>query len=372
MIMNQAAPAAIEAVRQEMASTSALHTDERVRITLQALQHLARFLSGIPGRKNVIWFSGSFPISIFPGAGVPREYQAEIQQTSDLLTPDRVAIYPVSATGLATDATYNAEYVQGPPVAEESAKRAETQIGMEALANDTGGQALYNANGLGDAIARVTNVGSHYYALAYVPPDKSTNGKYHTIHVKLLHGDYKLAYRRGYYADEAKPQSSPDHATPADPLLALMAFGLPESTQIVYKVRVQPSDPQPPANAPHAGANLDLKDPVTRYSVEYAISLSDLALKTTPDGVRHGQIEAMLVAYGLEGEPLNFVVRKFGFALEPDVYAAMKQIGLQFQQEIDVPQKDVYLRMGIYDLGSASSGTLGVPLSAAVHAAATK
>jgi hypothetical protein len=80
----------------------------------------------------------------------------------------------------------------------------------------------------------------------------------------------------------------------------------------------------------------------------------------------------MLVAYGLEGEPLNFVVRKFGFALEPDVYAAMKQIGLQFQQEIDVPQKDVYLRMGIYDLGSASSGTLGVPLSAAVHAAATK
>jgi VWFA-related protein len=372
MIMNQAAPAAIEAVRQEMASTSALHTDERVRITLQALQHLARFLSGIPGRKNVIWFSGSFPISIFPGAGVPREYQAEIQQTSDLLTPDRVAIYPVSATGLATDATYNAEYAQGPPVAEENAKRAESQLAMEALANDTGGQALYNANGLGDAIARVTNVGSHYYALAYVPTDKSTNGKYRTIHVKLLHGDYKLAYRRGYYADEAKPQSSPDHATPADPLLPLMAFGLPESTQIVYKVRVRPSDPQPPANAPHAGANLDLKDPVTRYSVEYAISLSDLALKTTPDGVRHGQIEAMLVAYGLEGEPLNFVVRKFGFALEPDVYAAMKQIGLQFQQEIDVPQKDVYLRMGIYDLGSASSGTLGVPLSAAVHAAATK
>jgi VWFA-related protein len=372
MIMNQAAPAAIDAVRQEMASTSGLHTDERVRVTLQALQHLARFLSGIPGRKNVIWFSGSFPISIFPGAGVPREYQEEIRQTADLLTPDRVAIYPVSATGLATDATYNAEYAQGPPVAEENAKRAETQLAMQALANDTGGQALYSTNGLGDAIARATNVGSHYYALAYVPTDKSANGKYRAIHVKLLHGDYKLAYRRGYYADAAKPQSSPEHPTPADPLLPLMAFGLPESTQVVYKVRVQPSDSQPPANAPHAGANAELKDPVTRYSVEYAISLNDLALKTTSDGVRHGQIEAMLVAYGLEGEPLNFVVRKFGFALAPEEYAAMKQIGFQLQQEIDIPQKDVYLRTGIYDLVSASCGTLGVPLSAAIHPAATK
>jgi hypothetical protein len=339
---------------------------------LQALQNLARFLSGIPGRKNVIWLSGSFPISIFPGAGVPREYREEIRQTADLLTPDRVAIYPVSATGLATDATYNAEYAQGPPVAQENAERAENQLAMEALANDTGGQALYSTNALGDAIARVTNVGSHYYALAYVPTDKSTNGKYRTIQVKLLHGDYKLAYRRGYFADEAKPQPSLDRAARADPLLPLMAFGLPESTQVVYKVRVQPSDPQPPAKSPHAGANPDLKDPVTRYSVEYAISLNDLALKTSSDGVRHGQIEAMLVAYSLEGEPLNFVVRKFGFALEPDVYAALKQTGFQLQQEIDVPPKNIYLRTGIYDLVSASSGTLGVPLSVAVRPTATK
>src|SRR5581483_7342941 len=38
-------------------------TDQRVAITLQALISLSQYLSGVPGRKNVVWLSGSFPIS---------------------------------------------------------------------------------------------------------------------------------------------------------------------------------------------------------------------------------------------------------------------------------------------------------------------
>ncbi|HLW86746.1 MAG TPA: VWA domain-containing protein [Candidatus Sulfotelmatobacter sp.] len=374
MIMNQAAPAAIEAVRQEMASTAALHTDDRVSLTLQALQQLARYLSGMPGRKNVIWFSGSFPISIFPGAGGPREYQGEIRQTADLLTPGRVAIYPVSAAGLAGDATYYAEYAQGPPIAEENARRAENQLAMEQLARDTGGLALYNTNGLSDAMAHAINSGSHYYGLAYSPTDKKMNGKYRAIQVKLVHGEYKLAYRRGYYAEkdktgpganqEAERQKADDH------LLTLMRFGLPDSTQVVYKVTVLPTDPQPAADATRAGANTEIKGPVTRYAVDYAIMAQDLALKTTPDGVRHGSVEAMLLAYDLEGKALNYVAGKFEIALPPKVYAEMEKMGLPLRQEIDVPAGHVYLRTGIYDLGGGSVGTLGIPLSAVSRNAA--
>lgn len=39
--------------------------DSRVRTTIQALQQLARYLGGIPGRKNLVWFSGSFPSVFF-------------------------------------------------------------------------------------------------------------------------------------------------------------------------------------------------------------------------------------------------------------------------------------------------------------------
>jgi VWFA-related protein len=368
MKMNMAAPAAIEAVSQEMAGTSALHADERVKVTLQALQLLARFLSGVPGRKNVIWFSGSFPISIFPGGGVPREYAGDLRQTADLLTPGRVAIYPVSGEGLTGNFTYQAENAPTPQEQEENlraenVKRAEKQFAMEELAKDTGGQALYNTNGLSDAMAHAINGGAHYYGLAYSPTNQKMDGKYRAIQVKLLRSDYKLAYRRGYYAEKTTTQAGADHSTPANPLLRFMTFGLPDSTQIVYKVRVQPSNPQPTADAPRAGGNTELKAPFKRYVVEYAISAGDLVLNLTPDGVRHGDIEAMLAAYDFDGKPLNFVDRKFDVELGPRVYDEVKTLGLQLRQEIDVPQEDFYLRTGIYDHSSARAGTLGIPLA---------
>jgi len=129
------------------------------------------------------------------------------------------------------------------------------------------------------------------------------------------------------------------------------------------KVRVQPSNPQPTADAPHVGGNTEIKAPFTRYVVEYAISVEDLMLKVTRDGVRHGNVEAMLTAYDFEGKPLNFVARKFAIDLEPNVYEEAKTIGLQLSQEIDVPQEDFYLRTGIYDANSARAGTLGIPLA---------
>jgi len=106
-----------------------------------------------------------------------------------------------------------------------------------------------------------------------------------------------------------------------------------------------------------------LKRPVTRYGVDFAIAVQDLKLETTSDGVRHGNIEVVLVAYDQDGTPVNWVIRKPAVALEPKIYAALAQVGLQLHQEIDVPKGDVYLRTGIYDSGSSKAGTLGVPLS---------
>jgi hypothetical protein len=106
--------------------------------------------------------------------------------------------------------------------------------------------------------------------------------------------------------------------------------------------------------------------------VDFAVSVEDLKLGTTPDGVRHGKIEAMLVAYDRDGKPLNLVAKKSKILLQPSAYTAVQKIGLQLHQEIDVPQGEVYLRTGIYDLGSGTAGTLGVPLSTVIAQKITK
>ena len=38
----------------------------RVSVTLDALRQLVRALGAIQGRKNIIWFASSFPVSVFP------------------------------------------------------------------------------------------------------------------------------------------------------------------------------------------------------------------------------------------------------------------------------------------------------------------
>ena len=374
----------ITAAQQFLADAAVQLTNARIDLTLEALEQLARYLAGIPGRKNVIWFSGSFPAGIVPNPDLPdpfvglKNYEFEFRKATDLLATAQVALYPVAAEGLAADAMFpsvGTEIGQQriSVAAQDSAKRARTtamdrdddHATMENLAHDTGGKAFYNTNGLNDALARVVQNGSHFYTLAYSPANTTMDGKFRRIQVKLVDAKGTLAYRRGYYADDLASTLTAGPKQDVDPLLNLMGRNLPDYTQILYKLQLQPANPQPAPDAALAGSNTDLKKPIVRYVADFAISAEDLIFEKTPDGIRHGSVEVELVAYDREGKPLNFVVGKGEMAVTPDVYARLRKVGLQVHKEIDVPMEYVYLRTGVYDLKAGSAGTLGIPLQPA-------
>jgi VWFA-related protein len=370
MIMMQASPAAVDAVNRYLGEETAFRSVGRTELTLQAFQHLARYLSGIPARKNVIWFADSFPISFAPEDKVRTpKHQEHVQQTSDMLTAAQVAIYPVSARGLLGDPTFDVSNLEGRGLLHELST---AQIAMETIAQETGGRAFYNTNGLDAAMAKAIEEGSHYYTLAYATVNAKNDGKYRRIQVKIPRGDYKLSYRRGYYADAPDARQAAED-TANDPLIPLVGFGMPNFDQITYKIQASAVHPQPAPDARRAGLNTEMKGPFTRFGVDVVVSLQNFALETTPDGVRHGRIEIMLIAYDRDGKIINILKRKSRLALEPAVYEELQKKGLPFHLEIDVPPGDIYLRTGIYDLGSGNAGTLGFPLTA-VHAipAATK
>jgi hypothetical protein len=266
----------------------------------------------------------------------------------------------LSARGLIVDGSYDVPLAPGEKILDELAN---TQIAMETLAQQTGGRAFYNTNGLDAAMAKAIDEGSHYYTLADAPTSNKTDGKYRRIEVKLPNTDYKIAYRRGYYADKPGARQSSESAAD-DPLIPLVGFGMPNFDQITYKIQAAPVHPQPALDARRAGLNTEMKGPFTRYGVDVVVSLQSFALKTTSDGVRHGRIEAMLVAYDRDGKIINRLKRESRLALEPAVYVELQQKGLPFHLEIDVPAGDIYLRTGIYDVGSGNAGTLGFPLAA--------
>jgi VWFA-related protein len=375
MIMMQAAPAAVAAVRQEQANSANSKTDERVGITLQALQHLARYLSGISGRKNLIWFSSAFPINIFPDAGsvsAPGQYERELQQTAELLTRSRVSVYPVSATGLGGDSVPDVASMRAGALGQANGASAGNEITMESLAKGTGGKAFFNTNGLSQALGHAIDIGSHYYTLTYSPINATSDGKYRKLEVKVHHRGYKVAYRQGYYTDAPKAKQANEQASAGDSLIPLVKFGTPDVAQIVYKVRVRPSSPQPGRDAPPAGGNTALKPPITRYAMDFTISLDRLKLEASPEGVFRGSIAMMIVAYDLAGKPLNVVAQTFEIALPLDKYVNAREQGLRLLDEIDVPSGDIVLSTGISDRNSHNAGTLSIPLSKESRSAAVE
>jgi VWFA-related protein len=371
----------VNAIKALLAEETSQLADARVRTTLLAMHQLASYLSGFPGRKNVVWFSGSFPLAILPSGdlvdpfAVSKTYIKELQRITNLLTTAQVAIYPVAAEGLMGDALYesNANQVtrrsasqviqsQNQQLQSGDAARFSNRATMEELAKDTGGKAFLETNGMSDVLARLTNNGAYYYTLSYAPTNKKIDGGFRKISVQLEQ-KYKLAYRRGYYAQDKKREEAGENELGFDPLRSLVGFGLPNVSQIIYKLRVVTSDPQPAPDAARIGGNTELKGPVTRYDLDFAVAPNDIKLDSTPDGRRQGNIEIRLVAYDPGGLPLNMVGRKIPILLDPKVYAALQKVGLQIHEQIDVPSKgDVYLRTGIYDLNSGNAGTLGIKI----------
>jgi VWFA-related protein len=388
------APDAAANMQQFAAEEGSTRSENRLKLTLEALQELAAYLGGIPGRKNVAWFSGAFPVAIFPDSALPDEFgaqrddQEEVRKTDALLTSAQVAIYPIAPEGVATDSLYSAgadsrlTQRQLSKPQQEAQQRNANHAAMDLIATGTGGAALYGTNSLTDALDRVTSHGSYFYTLTYTSTNPATDGKFRKIQVQLAHPGYQLAYRRGYYADDAKSVQAA--AQPAvESLSRFLGPAMPASTQIPLTLRVMrraaPAKAGPSPASAHApvgnpgqgGDNPNLKGALTRYMVDFMIPAAGLRWRATPDGHRRVNLEAALMVYNHEGKAVNWMLRQIN--LNPDAahYTLAQASGVNLYLEIDAPDDGVSLRGGIYDLNANLAGTLEIPLNAVLTSPGT-
>ncbi|MGB8261106.1 MAG: VWA domain-containing protein [Terracidiphilus sp.] len=361
-----------QAQARTLAGFAGYQAGQRVNITLDALRQLARYLAGIPGRKNLLWFASSFPVTISPAYKdrelylQGQELEKSIRQVSGLLTLAKVAVYPIAAEGVLADHTGDADSGiesdganRGMASSRAQSARSANTAAMEQLAADTGGKAFYSSNDLTGQISSALRDGAHYYTLVYTPQNHATDGRFRRINVRLASGNYKLSYRRGYYALPA------DAATPGDPLAALLAHGLPASTQIQFQARVAQAAEQPAAGTPRAGGNAKLTGPLVRFAADLSLPADALHLETAPDGTRTGKVEVALVAYDAAGTALNWTGSILGLKLDPASLARLRSSGLPVHLEIDLPPTAVWLAAGVYDQAANKAGTLEIPIPAA-------
>ena len=383
-------PMLVDSYTNFVNNADANETNRRLVLTVEAMEQLARYLAGISGRKNLVWFSGSFPLQFFAternpfhsdnqGQAVPiRDANDVLRSAIDLLVAARVAVYPVDARGVLLANMFGAEQqgdyartINGVPSHNPSrdtamlvAQRAAEHSTMDVLAKETGGRAVYDDNGFKEGMADAVTDGSNFYTLAYTPTNHKYDGRLRHIEIRLIPGQTlqkpQLFYRRSYYADD-RPASD-ERGSSGQRLIfsAAMRRGVPAATQIIFEARVVPVDPQP-SSIPVAAHKPPAKGPLTRYSIDYAIGPRAIDLSLLPNGDRKGDIVIAATAWDPNGKALGGNAFTYSFTVTPAEYLKSGEIGVQFHQIIDIPAGQVFLRLGIYDPASGHMGTLEIP-----------
>jgi len=178
--------------------------------TLVAFQQIAERVSGVPGRKSLIWITGGFPFSIDPGTASVSDgvvfgvYQHVMEELSNQM----IAVYPVDARGLLTDSVDASVHLNRPQnsfpqalVNDEANRQLDVLTTMRAFADMTGGYAYVNTNDTSGAVHDAAQDGAQYYLLSY-PLDKNDRRPgWRKIAVKV--GDYHVRARKGYFLTQA-------------------------------------------------------------------------------------------------------------------------------------------------------------------------
>lgn len=336
------------------------YTINRVEMTAGAIEGIANHLAGLPGRKNLVWVSGSFPFSI--GLDAPftpatasqerRTFSEEVERAARALNNANMAIYPVDARGLIgpSFATRGPAFnpsvrrrpnVQGPSNIKFSPDRANFDT-MNILADRTGGRAFYNTNDIQGSIRRAIEDSRVTYVLGFYPTHGNWDGKFREIKVQVMRPGLHVRYRRGYFALadvslDSKQREVVMHAALGSPL---------DDTSLGLEVHVQVVD------VPGA---MTLKTELLVYP-------RDLTLVAQGDRWV-GAVDVLFVQRGPDGKDLAGEVKTLNLNLKRETYDEVMKKGLSLTRNLPLASGVAQFRVVVRDATSGSIGSLTIPLT---------
>jgi len=323
---------------------------QRVTGTLAVIEFIANHLASLPGRKNLIWVSGGFPLtmgfnSIEEFNDPSREHRTfseEITRTVKAVNSANVAIYPVDARGLVADGRFSAEHQKvnlepklsmGPIV--------ENQQTMEELASRTGGKAFYNTNDLKHAIRDAVEDSEVTYTIGFYPADEQYDGKFHKFNLKVDRGGLDVRYRKGYYDFQNKPSDTKTR----DAEIRDAVWSPLDSSALGMVVQTKRTDKPAP------------------NTLEMMVYIDPRAIGFTANGDRmQGKIDVFFVQKDGHGKQITGKDDAISLNLTPANYDQVMHNGISYHQAVPLSAQAANLRVVVRDDASGTLGSVTVPL----------
>jgi VWFA-related protein len=346
--------------------------ERRVSITLEAMRSLSRMLSGIPGRKNIVWVTAAFPFSLIPenrtvseaeleeslpsvspiGLGARSAGSAasndrglhlvEVRQLESQLATAQIAIYPIDARGLMTGVNPIEEqkddggpYNFGGAASVRMSDAQASQETMREMARETGGVAYVNQNEIQMGVANALADSSSSYTLGYYPDDKKWDGKYRTIKIKVNRDGTEARYRRGYFAID--PSTLKDRK-PDQEIAEAFKDRAPD-TEVVFSAQVKP-----PANG--------------KIGVSFLIDPTTISAEDASGGKKKLNMVVYAALVAPDGKMLANLSQKVDQAFEASDYEKIQKQGILLHMDLDAKPGDNEVRLVVRDNRTGFMGTL--------------
>jgi VWFA-related protein len=333
---------------------------DRVHRTVEALTAIANHVGTLPGRKNLIWISGSFPFSIGyenieRSTSDARElYANDIETAARALTNANLAVYPVDARGLMTSDLGNRTSSANPRggtmgIISNSAQNSDPRSNgpntsnfdsMNVLADRTGGKAFYNRNDIWGSVREAIDDSRVTYELGYYPQGVDWNGSFHEIKVEVKRPGARVRARKGYFA-LPEPRLTPQIR---QAIIAQSATSSLEPTGIGVQVRVQTVAGE---RKLHTVASFDLR--------EFALERKD--------GRWSGAIDTVFIQLDNRNQIIAAIDDTFHLNLDPAKYEQLLKEGVTVTKDVPILPNAVEMRLVLRDGTTGTVGAVGVPLA---------
>jgi VWFA-related protein len=179
--------------------------DDRIGLSLNAVQQLTDYETPRPGRKLLIWLSPGWPLLSGPREELDSKQQeklfARIIALSDNLRQARITLYSIDPLGTADAGgfrtSYYLEFVKGV----KKARQVQLgNLGLQVLATQSGGRVLISNNDVAGEIASAVADANAFYVLTFDGLPGDGPNEYHALEIKLDKPGLKALTRTGYYA----------------------------------------------------------------------------------------------------------------------------------------------------------------------------
>ena len=324
--------------------------ERAIESTLRGFMSIAWTLSGVPGRKSLIWATGGFPFTIADPATVPGGYLSALyERTMQALTEAQISVYPVDVRGLVNSSPIADATRSRAPTARNFTNRAWLQQSsidtLNEFAEMTGGKAFYNTNDLTNSFKRAADDASSYYLVGYYLDTHNNKAGWRQLKVKVDKKDTEVRARKGFFVTNAT-----------------LHMELTRSSDLSYAL----TSPMEGTGIPLTVKWLGTSGEGTTKKASFLVQLASSSLTLDPAGQNRLNFDFAAAAYAFkskDGKPATSVGKSFAPSLTEAQMAEVRAKGVGFNDALDLAPGQYNVRFVIRDNISGKIGSVTAPLT---------